>query len=256
MFLTELGQRLRERREAQHLTQRDVAHVLQVSPQAVSKWERGENAPDIILLATLSGLLGTTTDWLLGRHQPAGDAFEGSVLVSSVQGFAARCEGLRPNEIAMWVNGFFHQVTEATLHEGGIPVKYVGDGMLAFFTGDGHERRAVAAALSARDTVADSLVVGLASGPIYVASLGHVDYARPDIIGATVNTAFRVNAWTAGHANSRIGAAFAVDWPASTKFQIVVHASLTLKGLHGPIDIAEITGHAGVASVSRQAPVA
>ena len=255
MFLTDLGQRLRERREAQHLTQLEVARALQVSPQAVSKWERGENAPDITLLATLSGLLGTTTDWLLGRHQPAGDAFEGTVLVSSVQGFAARCESLRPQEIAMWLNGVFHQVTEATVHEGGIPVKYVGDGLLAFFAGDRHEARAASAALSARNTVADPLVVGLASGPIYVTSLGPAGYARPDIIGPTVNTAFRVNGWTAGHANSRIGAAFAVDWPASTSFQIVAHSGLALKGLHGPLDIVEIAGRAGVGSISLQAPV-
>ena len=244
MFLTDLGQRLCLRREAQHLTQLDVARVLQVSPQAVSKWERGENAPDIILLATLAGLLSTTTDWLLGRHEPSGDAFEGTVLVSSVQGFAARCEGLRSNEIAMWVNGFFHQVTEATVQEGGMPVKYIGDGLLAFFAGDGHAARAASASLSARNTVADPLVVGLASGPIYLTSLGHVDYARPDVIGPTVNTAFRINGWTAAHANSRIGAAFAGDWPASTSFQVVAHSSVTLKGLHGPIDIVEIIDRA------------
>jgi class 3 adenylate cyclase len=242
MFLDDLGQRLRERREAQHLTQLDIAQALQVSPQAVSKWERGENAPDIILLATLCGLLGITTDWLLGRHQPAGDTFEGTVLVSSVQGFAARCEGLRPNEIAMWANGFLHQITEATVHEGGLPVKYIGDGLLAFFTGDRHEARAASAALSARNTVVDPLIVGLASGPIYVTSLGHVGYARPDIIGPTVNTAFRINGWTARHANSRIGAAFPVDWPASTSFHGVTHSGLALKGLHSPIDILEITG--------------
>jgi class 3 adenylate cyclase len=98
MFLEDLGQRLRERREAQRLTQLDVAQVLQVSPQAVSKWERGENAPD----------------------------FDGTVFVSSVQGFTTRSELLRPTEIAIWTNGFLAQVTEATLRQGGIPVKYAG----------------------------------------------------------------------------------------------------------------------------------
>jgi class 3 adenylate cyclase len=160
-----------------------------------------------------------------------------------MRGFATE----RDRDVGQW---FFHQVTEAAVHEGGIPVKYVGDGLLAFFAGDGHEARAASAALSVRNTVADPLVVGLASGPIHVTSLGHVDYARPDIIGPTVNTAFRINGWTAGHANSRIGAAFGAKWPASTSFQIVAHSGVTLKGLHGPIDIIEITGRAAVGSVS------
>ena len=235
---------MRARREAQHLTQLDIAHVLQVSPQAVSKWERGENAPDITLLVTLSQVLGTTTDWLLGRHQPAGDAFEGTVFVSSIQGFTARCDGLHPNEIAMWANGFFHTITEAVAHEGGIPVKYVGDGLLAFFAGDGHETRAAGAAVSARNAIADHLVVGLASGPIYITSIGHAGFARSDIIGPTVNTAFRVNGWTAGHAHSRIGAAFSGDWPASSRFQIVAHPGLTLEGVGAPLGIVEIAGRA------------
>ncbi len=190
----------------------------------------------------MTGVLGNP-DSPIGPHRP-GDSFEGTVFVSSIQGFAARCEGMHADEIATWTNGFFHQVTDATLHEGGIPVKYVGDGLLAFFAGDEHQARAASAALSARNTVSDPLVVGLASGPIYLASLGHVDYARPDILGLAVNTAFRVNGWTAGHADSRIGAAFAADWPASSHFHLVRHPGVILKGRHNPIDVVEITGRA------------
>ena len=240
MFLDDLGRRLRERREAQRLTQLDVAQVLQVSPQAVSKWERGENAPDIVLLAALSRVLRTTTDWLLGRHQHEGDSFDGTVMVSSVQGFTERCERLQPDEIAIWANGFLHQVTEAALHEGGIPVKYLGDALLAFFAGDDHEMRAAGASVSARNAVTDQLVVGLASGPVYVTAIGHAGYARPDIIGSTVNTAFRVNGWTAGLARARIGAAFSVNRRVSRQFEVVPHPGVTLKGLAAPIDIVEI----------------
>src|SRR5437870_3175237 len=106
MFLDELGRRLRERREARHLKQGDIANALQVSPQAVSKWERGENAPDVVLLSSLASILGVTTDWILGGHEGAGNEFEATVFVSSILGFAARSEGLKPPEIAMWSNGF------------------------------------------------------------------------------------------------------------------------------------------------------
>ena len=67
MLLGELGQRIRTQRERLGLKQHDIANALQVSPQAVSKWERGENAPDIAVLGELCTLLGVTTDWLLGR---------------------------------------------------------------------------------------------------------------------------------------------------------------------------------------------
>jgi class 3 adenylate cyclase len=240
MFLGDLARRLRERREAQRLTQLDVAQALQVSPQAVSKWERGENAPDIALLVTLSHILGTTSDGLLGRHQSENREFEGTVLVSSVQGFSARCESLRPEEIALWSNGFLHQVTEATVREGGIPVKYVGDALLAFFAGDSHETRAASAAVSARKAVTDPLVIGLASGPLYVTAIGHADFARPDIIGSTVNTAFRINGWAAAHAEARIGAAFSTNWQPQQRFDVVGHPAVPVNGLAMPIEILEI----------------
>ena len=65
MDVAQVGNRIRQRREQVGLRQRDIADALQLSAQAVSKWERGENAPDIGLLPDLARLLGITTDWLL-----------------------------------------------------------------------------------------------------------------------------------------------------------------------------------------------
>jgi SAM-dependent methyltransferase len=62
----EIGTRIRRRREYLNLTQAALAEALCVSPQAVSKWERGETAPDISLLLPLARLLETSSDWLLG----------------------------------------------------------------------------------------------------------------------------------------------------------------------------------------------
>ena len=65
MDVAQVGYRIRQRREQVGLRQRDIADALQLSAQAVSKWERGENAPDIGILPDLARLLGITTDWLL-----------------------------------------------------------------------------------------------------------------------------------------------------------------------------------------------
>jgi transcriptional regulator with XRE-family HTH domain len=66
MFYKDLGERIRLKRKQAKLTQNQVAQKLYVSPQAVSKWERGENAPDIALFQSLAMMLNTTVDWLLG----------------------------------------------------------------------------------------------------------------------------------------------------------------------------------------------
>ena len=92
MLLDQFARRIREYRERRHLSQREVANLLQVSPQAVSKWERGENAPDIGLLVRLSRLLSVSVDHLLTGGEPDARRFEATVLVSSVMGFTRRCD--------------------------------------------------------------------------------------------------------------------------------------------------------------------
>lgn len=65
--------RMVKARSNANLTQAFVAEKLNVSSQAVSLWERGENAPDISKLAELSNLYGVTIDWLLTGKAPSED---------------------------------------------------------------------------------------------------------------------------------------------------------------------------------------
>lgn len=242
MFLEELGRRLRERRELLKLKQGDIANALQISPQAVSKWERGENAPDIILLCSLARLLGVTTDWLLAGLNDQDDQFDATIFVSSILGFTSRCAEMKPADIAIWSNSFFQQLTEAALQHGGVPMKYMGDGFLAFFAGGDHCARAILAALGAREIVTDQVVIGLASGPAHLASIGHPSYARPDILGTTINLAFRVNGWAAANAKSRIAAALDKGNDLAGRFHIGGLADLAFKGFSGPVRVCEIIG--------------
>ena len=92
MFLDGIAKRIRSRREERGFKQADIANALQVSAQAVSKWERGENAPDIALLGGLAKLLGVSTDWILGLHEETADVFEATVFVSAVQGLCKKGE--------------------------------------------------------------------------------------------------------------------------------------------------------------------
>ena len=59
-----MGKQIRTGRQRSALTQERLAETLGVTPQAVSKWERGESLPDIALLPELSAALGLTLDEL------------------------------------------------------------------------------------------------------------------------------------------------------------------------------------------------
>ena len=61
-----MGKRIMTLRKNRGLTQEQLAEKVGVSSQAVSKWENDVSCPDISLLATLSDVLGVTTDELLG----------------------------------------------------------------------------------------------------------------------------------------------------------------------------------------------
>ena len=55
-------------RKARGMTQEELAARLNVSRQAVSKWETGESLPDLYKLAALADELGVSTDALCGRE--------------------------------------------------------------------------------------------------------------------------------------------------------------------------------------------
>ena len=62
---TSLGKKISDYRKALGLTQDQLAEKMNVSPQAVSKWENEISCPDIALLPKLAALFGITVDALL-----------------------------------------------------------------------------------------------------------------------------------------------------------------------------------------------
>lgn len=63
-----LGKNIAELRKRNHLTQEDLANMLGVSPQAVSKWENDAACPDISLLPKLAEIFGITIDELMNEQ--------------------------------------------------------------------------------------------------------------------------------------------------------------------------------------------
>lgn len=64
--LEDFGKRISECRQNLNMTQEMLAGRIGVTPQALSKWERGISYPDIPLLAQLCQVLDISADYLLG----------------------------------------------------------------------------------------------------------------------------------------------------------------------------------------------
>lgn len=244
MNLRELGIRIRMQREKRGLRQNDMAHALQVSPQAVSKWERGENAPDIALLVPLVKLLGVSIDWLMGRYTEDLDVFEVTVFASGIQIARQKSEEMTTKDFAVWVNSHCFLTTEAVLRSDGVPIKYNGPGLLCFFSGAGQEERAIRAALRAKETATDAVKIGLSSGEVYLGSIGHADYARPDIIGDCVGIAHQAREWAAAHTESGIAIMRRTLDNLSDDFRKTIHIGerkrARLHGIKHAVELAEI----------------
>ncbi|MCK4551553.1 MAG: helix-turn-helix transcriptional regulator [Tenericutes bacterium] len=69
MNTIEIGKYIKMKRIEMHLTQKDLAEKLQISFQAVSKWETGTTLPDTSLLIKLSDVIDVTVDQILNAGE-------------------------------------------------------------------------------------------------------------------------------------------------------------------------------------------
>ena len=241
MDLARLGQRIKQQREKRQLRQADIASALRLTAQAVSKWERGENAPDIAVLVGLARLLGVSVEWILTGRDEASGTFPAVVLCTSLNGFAQRAARMPPADLASWSNTIHFTVTEAVLRFDGVPVKCVGDGFLGFFAGPDKADRAVSAARQAKGLFElPDLVVVLHAGPIFLGSAGHPEYARTDIMGQTVNTAFLAMPFVACHCPGGIGLTREVAKELTTAAPLAERGPLAVAGMAQPLMMYEL----------------
>lgn len=99
-----IGQRIREHRKKNLLTQEQLADMLGVTFQSVSKWERGTTYPDLSMIGPITRALSITSDELLGlvsdnydaeheRHDAMLKKYRDSE--DHGQSYAAACDAVR-----------------------------------------------------------------------------------------------------------------------------------------------------------------
>lgn len=135
---------LRLRKEKGY-TQKKLADLMQVSAQAISKWETGQSYPDIELLPRLTDVLETNIDTLLG-HIPGDNK---KTIYSEVYKDDDFYWGLQPNELCYDVLKLYPPNGHVKLLEIGC-----GEGKDAlFFARNGYDVTAFDIAHSAIDKV-------------------------------------------------------------------------------------------------------
>ena len=69
--MSDFKTKLKNYRKENNLTQEDLANKLYVTRQAVSKWETGNNYPDVEKLKDLALLMNTSIDNLISKEELA-----------------------------------------------------------------------------------------------------------------------------------------------------------------------------------------
>ena len=64
-----IAENIAELRRASKLTQAELAQKLNYSDKAVSKWERGDAIPDVLVLAEIAELFSVSVDYFLHEHE-------------------------------------------------------------------------------------------------------------------------------------------------------------------------------------------
>jgi transcriptional regulator with XRE-family HTH domain len=79
-------------RRRYNMTQLELAERLNYTDKAISKWERGESIPDVLVLKQIADLFGVTVDYLLQEEHPvpAETAEQEQVLTKKRQSIRAR----------------------------------------------------------------------------------------------------------------------------------------------------------------------
>lgn len=71
-----IGEKIAELRKERNMTQEELAGIIGVSSQSISKWENNVTLPDIMLLPLLADIFGTTIDGMFSiEHQPQKKTF-------------------------------------------------------------------------------------------------------------------------------------------------------------------------------------
>jgi len=197
-----------------------------------------------------------------------------TVFFSDIKGFSGLGELLTATTLVKLLNTYFSEMTAAIHARNGIIDKFVGDGLMAFWTapfsrGESHATDACLAALAQQRAIRElrkhlsdvlglrrdlpdfSVRMGLATGDLVVGTIGSTEARSFTVIGDTVNLASRLEG-----ANKAYETSILVDEATFQLAQNDVESReidfLAVLGRLEPVRVYEIIAPAGCLSVAEQ----
>ncbi len=122
-----IGEKIRQLRLKSNVTQEKLADYLNISYQAISKWENNNALPDISLVVPLANFFGISTDELFGRNTEAQaeeiEQYEKKAMELANKGYVAEQITLWREAVQKYPKDFQCQISLAsalfsTLHSG------------------------------------------------------------------------------------------------------------------------------------------
>ncbi len=173
-------------------------------------------------------------------------------LFTDIRGFTSICEGMSPKKVVEILNHYLDIETEIILNNGGDIDKFVGDEMMAFFSGPKKEYNACKAAMEIRQAMREqqelatvdgstyiSIGIGINSGKVVFGSVGSRTRKDFTSIGDTVNLAARLES-----ANKAYGSKSIITETVYSKLKDSFICReldfITVKGKTEPVRIYEI----------------
>jgi class 3 adenylate cyclase len=188
-----------------------------------------------------------------GTVHREGERRQLTVLFSDIRGFTAFSETREPEEVVAMLNAYLQVQSEVVIAHGGDIDKFVGDELMARFSGEGHASRATLAAVEMVEAVAElnqtrglaaddhiHIGVGINSGEMILGAMGSEQRMDFTVIGDAVNLGARLCSVAARGevVTSLVSRELANDL---TEISFESREPVKVKGKSEPIEIFEVT---------------
>lgn len=188
-----------------------------------------------------------------GAVHREGERRQLTVLFSDIRGFTAFSETREPEEVVAMLNAYLQVQSEVVIAHGGDIDKFVGDELMARFSGEGHATRATLAAVEMIEVVAKlnetrglaedahiHIGVGINSGEMILGAMGSEQRMDFTVIGDAVNLGARLcSVASPGEVVTGQVSREMVGELADIEFQ--AREPVKVKGKSEPIDIFVVT---------------
>ncbi len=173
-----------------------------------------------------------------------------TLLFSDIRGFTSMSERKKPDEVVEIINFYLNLQSEIIKENGGDIDKFVGDEVMASFSGEDSLQRAIACAVEIQNTIFKSneirlkennticnVGIGINKGEVIVGNIGSTDRMDFTSIGSTVNVASRLCSYAK---ENDIVVGQILDESFKKMYTIEEEKSVLLKGINKGLDISYI----------------